>query len=138
VIEWFREQRRKQSIQSKQQRRAEPIRTLGGDEAVHLAEEQRVLGLEKLHLGDRGGAAGHRGDGGVLLPRERCRGAGDAEDDERDVVPGVAAHHVGRGGRAVQSLHLAARVLDHHGRRLRRLAVAHLSLGPKVRQPGGG
>jgi hypothetical protein len=75
-------------------------RTLGGDEAVHLAEEQRVLGLEQLHLGDPGGG-----------------------DDERDVVPRVPAHHVGRRGRPVQPLHLAAWVLDHHGRRL---AVAHL------------
>ena len=102
---------------------------MGGDQAVDLAEEKRVLGLEKLHFRDPG-ASTSSGDG--------CHGrvglgftaaAGDVEDDERDVVPGIPAHDVSRSGRPVEALDLAvARVLDHHGRRIRRLAVSHFLL----------
>jgi hypothetical protein len=58
------------------------------------------------------------------------------DDDEGDVVPGILAHDVGRGGRPVEALDLAvAGVLDHHGRRIRRLAVPHFlpQISPAMR-----
>nr|CAB3482975.1 unnamed protein product [Digitaria exilis] len=102
--------------------------TLRGDETVDLAEHQRVRGLEELHLGDLGSSAAAAAGGGRGGVRLVGADAGDAEDDEGDVVPGVASHHLAGGGRPVQPLHLPAGVLDHHGRRLRRLAIAHLLL----------
>jgi len=101
---------------------------LRGDEAVDLAEEQRVLGLEQLDPCDLGpspaaGGGGRRGGGvpgggGGLI-------GGDTEDDERDVVARVGPHDLGGGGGPVEALHLPAGVLDDDRRRLRRLAVAH-------------
>lgn len=106
---------------------------MGGDEAVDLAEEQRLLGLEQLDLGDlrrrpSGLVADGRSDGGVFglaATATTGRGGGDTEQHEGDVVAWVAAHDVRRGGRPVEPLHLAARVLDHHRRHLRRLAIPH-------------
>ena len=99
---------------------------MGGDEAVDLAEEERVLWLEELDLGYPRTSI-FSGDGGFGL------GVDVMQDDEGDVVAGVPAHDVRRGGRPVKALDLAvARVLDHHGRRVRRLAVphAHVSRAP--------
>jgi len=110
---------------------------LRGDEPVHLPQEQRVLGLEQLHLGDPGAAARRRARGDLRV-RVLLADGRDAEHDERHVVPGVAAHHLRRGGRPVQPLHLAAGVLDHHGRRLRRLAVAHRSIARRGAGDGFG
>ena len=104
------------------------VLTLRGDEAVDLAEQQRVLGLEQLDPCDLGpspaaGGGGRRGGGvpgggGGLI-------GGDTEDDERDIVARVGPHDLGGGGGPVEALHLPAGVLDDDRRRLRRLAVAH-------------
>ena len=93
---------------------------MGGDEAVDLGEEERVLWLEELDLGYPG-TSSFSGDGVVNAARVVV------EDDEGDVVAGVPAHDVRRCGRPVEARHLAvARVLDHHGRRVRRLTVPHV------------
>ena len=84
-----------------------------GDEAVGLAERQRVPGLEQLHPRHPRRAAPLP----ALLPRP--------VRDERDVVARVGAHDLGGAGGPVEALDAAARVLQHHRRRLRRLTVAH-------------
>ena len=95
-----------------------------GDEAVRLAEHQRVQGLEQLHPRDASGAVPV-----LLLPLlGPLLVVGDgvrAVRDERDVVARVGAHDLGGAGGPVEALDAAARVLHHHRRRLRRLAVAH-------------
>jgi hypothetical protein len=93
---------------------------LRGDEAVHLAEQQRVLGLEQLDPGDLGPAP---------------VAGGHAEDDERDVVARVFPHDLFGCGGPVQPLHLPAGVLDDDRRRLRRLAVAHRLLPARFLAP---
>jgi hypothetical protein len=97
-----------------------------GDEAVRLAEHQRVPGLEQLH------ARHARGAVPLLLlllplllgPLPLVAGA-RAVRHERHVVARVGAHDLGGAGGPVQALDAAARVLHHRRRRLRRLAVAH-------------
>jgi len=98
---------------------------LRGDEAVDLAKEQRVLGLEQLDPGDLGAAAtaggrrpGVPGGGLAIISR-------NTEDDERNVVPRVVPHDLGGGGGPVEAVDLPAGVLDDDRRHLRRLAVAH-------------
>jgi hypothetical protein len=97
-----------------------------GDEAVRLAEHQRVPGLEQLH------ARHARAAVPLLLllplpllgPLPLVAGA-RAVRHERHVVARVGAHDLGGAGGPVQALDAAARVLHHRRRRLRRLAVAH-------------
>jgi hypothetical protein len=105
------------------------VLTLRGDEAVDLAEQQRVLGLEQLDPGDLGPSPAAASGTGRGRRRGGVPGAGlisgDTEDDERDVVARVAPHDLGGGGGPVEALHLPAGVLDDDRRRLRRLAVAH-------------
>ena len=86
-----------------------------GDEAVGLAERQRVPGLEQLHPRHPRRAAPLPLR--LLVPRPAR--------DERDVVARVGAHDLGGAGGPVEALDAAARVLQHHRRRLRRLTVAH-------------
>jgi hypothetical protein len=88
-----------------------------GDEAVRLAEHQRVPGLEQLHP---------RGAPVLLLLGPLLVVGIRAVRDERYVVARVGAHDLGGAGGPVEALDAAARVLHHHHRRrLRRLAVAH-------------
>ncbi|KAI4975962.1 hypothetical protein ZWY2020_049569 [Hordeum vulgare] len=65
-----------------------------GDEAVGVAELQRVPGLEQLHPRQPHRAA----------PR-LARVLGDAEVTKRDVVAGVSAHDLGGAGGPVEPLH---------------------------------
>jgi len=105
---------------------------LRGDEAVDLAKEQRVLGLEQLDPGDLGPATAggrRRGvpGGGRLVIISR-----DTVDDEGNVVSRVVPHDLGGGGGPVEAVDLPAGVLDDDRRRLRRLAVAHRARPPRA------
>lgn len=93
----------------------EQIRTLGGEQPVDLAEQEHILGLEQLYAGKPDAAA-------ILLL------LGDVEADKGNMVAWVGLHDVGSTRRPVQPLHPPTRVLDHHGRHLRCLAVSHLPL----------
>jgi hypothetical protein len=110
---------------------------LRGDEAVDLAKEKRVLGLQQLDPGDLGPttsrAGGRRGvpgggGGGLVI----CR---NTEYDEGNVVSRVVPHDLGGGGGPVEAVDLPAWVLEDDRRRLRRLAVAHRSRPPAPLSP---
>lgn len=85
--------------------------TFEADEAINLSDEQSIGGAEKLELLYRGA---------VLRRPVRRRG-----DDEGDVVAGVRIHDVVSTDRPVNPLHFVTRMLNHHRRRLRRLAIPH-------------
>jgi hypothetical protein len=91
--------------------------TFEADEAVDAAELERVVGAEQLEV-----LHGRGGRGSSVSRAARLRDG----DDGRDVVARVGRHDGPRRERPVGALRAAAaRVLDQHRRRLRRLAVAH-------------
>lgn len=96
--------------------------TFEADEAVDAAEQERVVGAEQLEVLHGHGRSGGRGGCCSVCRGRRQRGGGD---DGRDVVARVGRHDGPGRERPVGALRAAAaRVLDHHRRHLRRLALA--------------
>lgn len=98
---------------------------MGGDEAIDLAKDERVLGPQELNSSDTDA---------IDLPPDLLLGL--AQGDQSNIVARVAPHHLACTHRPVEPLHPALGVLYHHRRHLRSLAITHLSdifISPRTR-----